>query len=310
MSSTQGEALDTLIETLENVRATQYVTAIGLIVLLYDHALTFQDEVELVWKTKLTIAQVTFLILRYLPILGILVENVQLSGLVVAVHFPDAFCRTWTGITTYLAAITMATSDFLVLLRLWVIWDRDRRLIALSLVGYVMTQLANIACVTYSVVSMTAAIVYSDDMHMCVFTQNISIATLWIPGLAFDVLIFTATVWNALLRPMPANSSMVKALYRDGFMYFMALSSMRVGNLVLALRAPLSLKFVASFFVWCASTVTTSRFFFSIRRTAAKDEALRGGIAPEPRASLGSTEVGSINMRIMRQSVSRKWSYS
>lgn len=97
MSSTQGEALDTLIETLENVRATQYVTAIGLIVLLYDHALTFQDEVELVWKTKLTIAQVTFLILRYLPILGILVENVQLSGLVVAVHFPDALC-----VVTYL----------------------------------------------------------------------------------------------------------------------------------------------------------------------------------------------------------------
>ncbi|KAL1754087.1 hypothetical protein FB107DRAFT_276116 [Schizophyllum commune] len=322
MSSAQDEALEALVETLKDVRATRYVTAIGVVILLYDHLLTLKDEVELVWKARLTVAQVLFLILRYLPLIGVVIENIQLSGLV-PLYFPDNFCKIYMDVATYFGVITMAISDFLVLLRLWVLWDRNRRLVACSLVGYIVTQLANIACCTFSVVTMTPALVYSSDLRMCIFAKDVHISSLWMPGLIFDVSIFLATVWNALQRPMSANSSMVKALYRDGFVYFLVLTSLRVANLVLALVAPVSLKFVGVFFIWCASTVTTSRFIFSIRRAAMReydsatdsdDETTvaaqsRASVAAQSRASVGSTEVGSIRMQIVRQSVSRKWSY-
>ncbi|KAL1743206.1 hypothetical protein HDZ31DRAFT_65264 [Schizophyllum fasciatum] len=310
MSSAQDEALEALVQTLKDVRATRYVTAVGVVILLYDHLLTLKDEVDLVWKARLTIAQIFFLFLRYIPLVGVIIQNIQLSGLV-PMHLPDNFCKVYMDVATYFGAITMAISDFLVLLRLWVIWDRNRRLVACSLVGYIVTQLANIACVTFAVVTMTPALAFSDDLRMCVFTKDVHISSLWMPGLIFDVCIFIATVCNALQRPMSANSSMAKALYRDGFAYFLVLTSLRSTNLVLALVAPVSLKFVGVFFIWCASTVTTSRFIFSIRRTSLRecdsltdDEETAAG-----RASVGSTEVGSIRMHIVRQSVSRKWSY-
>ena len=46
-------------------------------ILLYDHLLTLKDEVELVWKARLTVAQVLFLILRYLPLIGVIIENIR-----------------------------------------------------------------------------------------------------------------------------------------------------------------------------------------------------------------------------------------
>lgn len=42
------------------------VAAIGLVVLLYDHALTFKDEVRLVWNAKASIAKYALLLNRYL----------------------------------------------------------------------------------------------------------------------------------------------------------------------------------------------------------------------------------------------------
>lgn len=61
--------------------------------------------------------------------------------------------------------------------------------------------------------------------------------------------------------------------------------------------------------------MTTSRFIFSIRRAAMReydstaDSDDETTVAAQSRASVGSTEVGSIRMQIVRQSVSRKWSY-
>lgn len=43
-----------------------FTIAVGLVFLLYDHALTFSDEVELVWKAKPSFAKRLFLFNRYL----------------------------------------------------------------------------------------------------------------------------------------------------------------------------------------------------------------------------------------------------
>lgn len=45
--------------------------AIGLVVLFYDHCLTFADEVEYIWPAPTTYAKYTFLLNRY-TVLGTL----------------------------------------------------------------------------------------------------------------------------------------------------------------------------------------------------------------------------------------------
>ncbi|VDB96530.1 unnamed protein product [Peniophora sp. CBMAI 1063] len=57
------------VETLEqfifNSKICIYVSMAGLVMILYDHMLTFADEVELIWKAPRSIARTLFLINRY-----------------------------------------------------------------------------------------------------------------------------------------------------------------------------------------------------------------------------------------------------
>lgn len=46
----------------------EFKTAVGLVILLYDHLLTFSDEIELVWKAKPSFAKGLFLFNRYLVV--------------------------------------------------------------------------------------------------------------------------------------------------------------------------------------------------------------------------------------------------
>ena len=48
--------------------------AIGLVMLFYDHLLTFDDEVRLVWKAKPSMAKKLFLLNRYV-VLGVLIAQ-------------------------------------------------------------------------------------------------------------------------------------------------------------------------------------------------------------------------------------------
>lgn len=41
------------------------VTVAGLVTLLYDHFLTFDDEVKLIWKAKMSLPKLLFLFNRY-----------------------------------------------------------------------------------------------------------------------------------------------------------------------------------------------------------------------------------------------------
>lgn len=73
-----------LVVIWEHVQASRYVDAVGIVVctasrifegpsltseyqaLLYDHILTFDDEVRLIWRAKTTFPKVLFLINRYM----------------------------------------------------------------------------------------------------------------------------------------------------------------------------------------------------------------------------------------------------
>lgn len=50
---------------LQNLRASQYVSAVGLVILLWDHFLTIHDEVELVWRAQMSFPKLLFLFNRY-----------------------------------------------------------------------------------------------------------------------------------------------------------------------------------------------------------------------------------------------------
>lgn len=91
----------------------------------------------------------------------------------------------------------------------------------------------------------SAHLSYSDDFYLCVVSSKAGVAEIWAPGvskhikissvdpvmlilsgyfltqIAFEVVVFLATCWNAVERPRTLDTKLTNALYRDGIVYFL-----------------------------------------------------------------------------------------
>ncbi|EPQ54345.1 hypothetical protein GLOTRDRAFT_111644 [Gloeophyllum trabeum ATCC 11539] len=254
-----------LVTVLRNVQATRYLSAAGLVVLLWDHLLTFEDEVEFVWKAEWAVPKVLFLGLRYIVPVMLIINTYQMSGLVTH-HLSDTVCKVWLSLAIYMGMISIAIGNFLVLLRLWILWDRKRALVYSTLLIFVLTQLAAIGTMTAMVVRLLPVLYFDELIDMCALGTKINVLWLWLPGIIFEVMVFTTVCWNAIDRPTSAHTPVMKALYRDGFGYFAALTLLRVFNLTLAIIAPVSLMFLGVFFIWSATNITVTRLILNSRK--------------------------------------------
>ncbi|KAJ7085857.1 hypothetical protein C8R43DRAFT_1142481 [Mycena crocata] len=245
---------------VEEIMITRYVNAAAFVILLYDHLLTLGTEIKLIWPAKLTSAKVLFLFIRYMVPCAITVYTVQLSGLSHIVLSNTAFMG-WA---------TVAISNFLILLRLWVIWDRDRKLMIYTLMCFIIAQIAGLVAASLLVWQMNPLLYWNRTLGMCGFHDHVPpVAILWVPGTTFEIILCGVTWWNALNQPRSSNAPLAAAIYRDGFLYFLLLLGLRIANTALAFAAPSGLIFVAMFPVWCATTTTTCRLIIKLRQVSA-----------------------------------------
>jgi len=164
----------------------------------------------------------------------------------------------------------MAISNFFILLRFWVLWGRNTRLMYWTGAAYAVTQIASFTNASVIVAKMQSFIVYDSKFYTCALTTKggFNVASLWLPGLAFEWLILGVALWNAINLPTKNSSRISKVLYDQGkeMIFFLVLFALRVLNLILGIVAPVSLIFLGMLFIWCASTMTTSHFILNLRK--------------------------------------------
>ncbi|KAJ7779401.1 hypothetical protein DFH07DRAFT_950464 [Mycena maculata] len=254
---------------LQNVLTTRYVSAAGLVLLLYDHLLTLDAEVEYIWTSASSVAKILFLILRYMVPSFLLAQTILRTGLPV-IDMSDVAYAGW---------LSIVISNFLVMLRIWATLPHARRLRLWFIIFFTVAQLASFAATTWVISLMIPVLVFDPLVGLCTFSSKPDVVGLWVVGLAFEVVVFTTVCWNALDRPRVLGSdpdaAVTRMFVRDGAVYFTILFALRIANTVIAVVAPVSNLFVVVFFIWAATTVTTSRLIINSRRTAGKAAQLR-----------------------------------
>ncbi|KAF8180695.1 hypothetical protein K438DRAFT_1602397, partial [Mycena galopus ATCC 62051] len=234
--------------------------------LLFDHLLTLDDEVEYIWKGPTTLEKVLFLLLRYMVPLFLAAQTATQSILL--------RCKVWTSFVTYVGWLSIVISNFLVLQRIWTTLPRGHRLIRWSRAFFVFMQLASLAVTSWVVSNMIPVLVFEPTVGLCTFNSKPSVFGLWVPGLVFEVVVFFTVCWNTLDRPRAlgpdSHSHITRMLFRDGAVYFVV--PLRVANTVIAIVAPISLIFVIVFFIWAATTLTTTRLIINARRELGRED--------------------------------------
>ncbi|KAF9069474.1 hypothetical protein BDP27DRAFT_1325412 [Rhodocollybia butyracea] len=151
------------------------------------------------------------------------------------------------------------------------LWERKRRLVVLSIILFVFTQAASVACASITLPNLIHIASFNEKLKACTVPQRFSVFSMWVPALFFELAMITIVLWNRTLR----EECSTKLVCRDELLYFAIVSTLRIVNVVLAAVIPVPLIFLGVLFVWCSTTVTVSRLVLRLRRVNVQKKLLK-----------------------------------
>ncbi|KAL6310314.1 hypothetical protein BKA93DRAFT_721922, partial [Sparassis latifolia] len=242
-------------------------SAIGLVILAYDHVLTFADEVRLVWYVPPSFAKCAFLFNRYLVLCTLLAAAFEMCGFVGNVSSDERRCRAFVFTCSMVAVISVGIANLLVLLRVVILWDHRPIVLKVMSAGFVISFCAQTITMVISLTKIISSIAWSPVARMCITAETTHLLiAVWGSPMLFEAFTLVSTSLNALDRPRAAELPITKALTSDGIGYFLALTCLRTVNVILAAIARPSFTLLGVFLVWGMTTTVLNRSLLHLRR--------------------------------------------
>ncbi|KAA1472317.1 hypothetical protein DENSPDRAFT_838550 [Dentipellis sp. KUC8613] len=228
-----------LATSVHRLYAVKYVQVASMTLLVYDTAVLMDQEVELIWSTKVNVVQIFYFISRYSPYLDTVLNIYDY----LAPNPNPRTCYITYSIGSVLTAVGIAFSEMILIIRTYALFKRSRKFL------YIFGPLWIAACsiAVWSVSDFVKSIVFErrpepqiPGCYMAVVSPIVFVcfATL----LIIETIIVICTIWKGvtLLREVK-SSPFMRAFYRDSILFYFAIFPLTIGNVVVFLTAPTEL---------------------------------------------------------------------
>ncbi|KAF9649460.1 hypothetical protein BDM02DRAFT_1819799 [Thelephora ganbajun] len=280
----QPISAERLGQSIWDASASRYLTAVGTVVLLYDHVITLPDEYRFVWKAKPSFAKYAFLLNRYV------VPSVMLLVLSATCGFGPALsnlqCQCIIFTAGVAAIVSIGIANALVLLRVLVLWQDDRKITRFLWGVYLLSFLVTSSMMLLTCVKALPGIFWFPVTGMCVLAVRVpSLAATWGASLFFEVTVIYFVGYHVLSTPRSAGMPLTRSLRQNGLAFFLTVFALRLGNMFAAIYARPSLVFLTVFCIWSSVTINLNRSLLRLRRADVKHYLLTGNSAMHHAAS-------------------------
>ncbi|KAF9220401.1 hypothetical protein BS17DRAFT_739351, partial [Gyrodon lividus] len=212
-----------LDDFVQNLQIRKAFVAVGHTWLVYDFLLTFDDEVQYIWQAPWTIVKVTYLVNRYVNLVGqtfIRLEEFDIIG-----HRTQSFCKKFYLASFVFMMFCVESVHVLVIMRAWAIWGCQRRVAIRLAVGYTIYIGSLIGAVTYTTKTQTFSTFHAVQNSKICFSHTPSYVWLMcVASILLDTVMFTLIMWNlwkhSRLRDRRYLSSLLHVLSRDAIIFF------------------------------------------------------------------------------------------
>jgi len=287
-----GAAPESLSTAAEHLMAAKMFSLASCVMLFYDMAITFFDEVERIWKQKFSGATILWFLNRYLSPLGYIVIIVSFHA-----NWPTHVCDAYVLYPEILKIFTAFTIGVIFILRLYAIYSRSQ----VILVAFTVLLLGELGTKIWAFTDGTR-LVLPPELHGCILTGRSAsgkrIVYTWVAELVFDTAVFLATVYRtvSLYRSsrIGPSSNLVKVIMRDGIIYFGVIFASNLVTVLIFVAAPPDLKVVNASFSTLITSLMVSRLMLNLRQ-----EALRRGTAFDSRYVISQHSGGTSNARMI-----------
>ncbi|KAF8890388.1 hypothetical protein BD779DRAFT_1517272 [Infundibulicybe gibba] len=215
--------MSALVNAVSNIIIGRRLSAVGLTCLFWDHILTLDVEYSLWWANTGVgrMSKFTFFANRYLTEMVMVYTAYILSGLAdIPDTIPTPSCDAFVWMFGIGAIVFNGISHFVILFRIYSLWDR-RKVIAWVLLGsFTANLLAIIALAVLTVQQIQQTLELDPQLNLCVLTKPLAVKLLLGLITVFDLFLTALTVYNAMEQPRRSHVEVIRSLQSTGMRFF------------------------------------------------------------------------------------------
>ncbi|THU88779.1 hypothetical protein K435DRAFT_842063 [Dendrothele bispora CBS 962.96] len=250
-----------------------YLHLAGLVLLAWDHLLTFSMEVEYCWKGVGSFITSLFLFNRYFPLLGTVIITIPIFPS----SLPASSCEPFHIFREIVLVVTEIVVSILLTIRIYAIYDRQKKILFyMASFGAILAGLALFALFTKfgpptkSAISLTSLGCHTNLLLISHAAQE---AAAWEALFVYDVLLFTMV----LLKGYKTKGSLERVpildlVLRHGAIYFAVMALANLANIFTFYFAGPSTRGSLSTFSSAISVTMISRLTFNLHSSAKIDQ--------------------------------------
>ncbi|KAJ7131936.1 hypothetical protein C8R46DRAFT_1362562 [Mycena filopes] len=241
--------LEELLQLVKDAKTTSYFAVAALTFLLYDHILSFDKEMTFIWRRSKSLASYIYIwvgISRLFVTVLNLVQNRYFTLIITCINTSvflremktDEVCGAYTQFLGASATFIVASVDAILLLRVWILFGKSRRLIYF-LVPLMTAELgAMFFLAAYTIKQANHYAHIGPVLSGCYSLTVPKFFTLYpVPSLVVTSTMFVMTVHNcrARLGTFRTRNGMplVNLFLRDGIYWFLAVVAVNPPQIVL-----------------------------------------------------------------------------
>ncbi|KAI0700348.1 hypothetical protein BC835DRAFT_1412153 [Cytidiella melzeri] len=264
-----------LQNTLQGLQRVRYSELIASMIIIYDHAITLDSEINLIWKAKWSFGKFLFLLNRYYTLFVVIFNNYVLFG-------PGVTSTVYIGLNG--KEQPEYWRSCLENLRLLALYNLNRRVLAFMACTFAV---ALVTSTSIMAVGLSKLNVISIPIHlpnisvsMCTVTNLDSVSffyAFWIPIMVSESFLCALVVIRAVERMrehkrarmaftrMENGRELVMVLIRDSILYFLVLFAVYLTNTILFLQNNVIATESAISYAVALSCVMGSRLCLNVR---------------------------------------------
>ncbi|GJE92391.1 hypothetical protein PsYK624_085450 [Phanerochaete sordida] len=306
-----------LAQTVQGVLTTRYSELASSVIIVYDHLVTLDQEVELIWKSGWSVGKTLFLLNRYYTLFTVIFNNYgaitcrapekldsqtirqyssATSSLINAsasfsACVPSAFRRCvswfrWQGVS---GIIAFTLSELILQLRLYALYGLNKKVMALMGSVFVATLVTSTVIMGLALARIEVSTLTLFSLSFCVplnLAQITYFYAFWIPVMLCEsllcglVILKAATGWKRKANLLDSGREIIAVLIRDSVIYFLVLFVVYLTNTIIFVGGDVIKTEAAVNYSVSMSCVMGSRLCLNVRGLVWHDDEIV--ITPQP----------------------------
>jgi len=194
--------LSSVFQTARALQLTGLGQVAATLIIIYDHVLTFDDEIRIMWGGKFSTVTFFYFVNRYIGG-GVMIVNILLSF---HTSFSVTTCKVLDLVTVFGPFVCVWSNQVIMLIRLWVMYNNSKKILMLTL-GLLAAEIAGIMAalfvwlhsVTYTNLPLGPA--FYPVWRMCAFSSTGTLLTaIYVPIFCYELIMFSLALFAVFKR--------------------------------------------------------------------------------------------------------------